>query len=361
LISPDYRKWDCAVCTHPSLEAFLSAVQIKNGIHAINVNGHLVEFLFQKKPSDYLLIVFSGAVRRNDKNNPPFFSGIDLHKQINCSLMAISDPSLYLNSQINLAWYTGSRDLPLQSILPLVIDKVASACASYTIMTGGSGGGFASLYYATKSRQPSVALVYNPQTNIVNYLPRTVEHFARTCFDWHEGVVDSALKNIIYDLTKYFPQKMVKTIYLQNLADYRHIITHTIPFLKTFNLRWTGTKLAADDIYVHVGYWGSGHERPPIELIRHIINQLCEGKMSTLVADNLPQHLKTFSPFGVGLAQHTLRFCALVVGPAQRFSRHHRFVVPLARLVFQMASTIGNTVKRINRLLFDRRGSGQSC
>lgn len=345
MIEPDYQRWDCAVFSYPSIDAFLSTRRIENGIHAISVNEYLVDFLFQKKASENLMVVFGGAATRSDENNPPFFSGIGLAKYVNCSFMAINDPSLYLDCQITLAWYAGSKSLPLQSILPAVIDKVASACASHTIMTGGSAGGFASLYYATKTSQPSIAVVYNPQTNIINYLPRSVERFAKVCFGWHEGNVESAFRDITYDLAKYYLEEKAPTIYLQNSADYRHITTHAIPFLKAYGLDWTGTDLTARDLYLHVGYWGSGHKPPPKELITYIINQLGGAQYSTNAVGGLLQPFSRRRPCAVGLAQNLLRYCAPVVGFAQRFSRRHRWLVNLARVAFRVISARRVTAK----------------
>ena len=279
MIKPNYEQWHRPVFSYPSLQSFLSTQRIENGIHAITVNGHHVDFLLHKKPYENLLVVFNAAILRSPKTTPPFFSGIGIAANLNCSVIAINDPSVYLDREICLAWYAGSKNLPLQSILPAIIDKVASISASRIIMTGGSAGGFASLYYATKTAQPSIAVVWNPQTNISKYSPRPVQYFAKVCFDWQEGNVESAFSDITFDLVKHYYEKKAPTIYLQNSGDW-HAKAHATPFLKAYGLDWTGTDQTADGLYLHVGNWGSGHGAPRKDLITHIISQLCSCEAS---------------------------------------------------------------------------------
>ncbi|MFA5400931.1 MAG: hypothetical protein WC169_07015 [Dehalococcoidia bacterium] len=343
MIEPDYSRWDCPIHSYPSLEAFFDHRQIENGIHSISINGHLLDFFFKGKPCENLMVVFGGAARRSD-GAPPFFSGIRLFDHVNCSLMAINDPSLYLDRQINLAWYTGSRVLPLQSILPAVIDRVTLLRASRTIMTGGSGGGFASLYYSTRTSQPATVVAYNPQTNICNYYRPELERFARVCFGWTKGSIQSAIGDITYDLCRHYMQEKAPTILLQNSADYPSIMIHTIPFLKAWGLDWTGKDLATDNLYLHVGYWGSGHMAPPRETIAHVINQLCRTNAVSIVGD-LTQQFSQSIPFVVDLAQPFLRQFAFAVGPAQRYSNRSQFVVSLARIAISMARSARSTVQ----------------
>jgi len=327
LIEPDYTAWHRPVFSYPSVQAFLSTQGIENGIHAIIANGHRVDFLFRKKTSDSLLVVFGGAAPQRPLNKPPFFSGVALSENVSCSVMAINDPSLYLDDQIAIAWYAGSKDLPLQSILPAIIDKVVSTCASRTIMTGGSGGGFASLYYATETAQPSIAVVSNPQTNITKYDRQSVECFARVCFDWHEGNVESAFSGITYDLVKHYSEKKAPTIFLQNSADW-HVRAHAIPFLRAYGLDWTGRDLTAEGLYLLVGNWGNGHIPAPKGLITDIINQLCRGETSLNKVVSLAHYSSHQHSFVDRLRLYMALHHRSVYALAYHVARHHRRLVP---------------------------------
>jgi len=279
-IKPYYKTWDSNVFSYKSLQTFLTANSFKGGIHAINVNGYLVDFLFQKKPSDNLLVVFGGATARGPERKPPFFPGRRIATHLDCSVMCINDPGLYLDDNIRLAWYAGSKYLPLQSILPTIIDKVASFLhTSRIIMTGGSGGGFASLFYATKTAKTPIAFVYNPQTNIIRYRRGHIQDFARVCFEWQEGDFKTAFSDITYDLVQHYSGDKPPIIYLQNSTDGFHIKNHAIPFLKNFGLDWTGTDQAVENLYLHVNDWGSHHTAPDRLLIQHIIKQLCRREV----------------------------------------------------------------------------------
>jgi hypothetical protein len=63
--------------------------------------------------------------------------------------VALSDPTLYLDPDLKLAWYAGSSGWDLQSLLKCVLRKIATVARSNDlIFLGGSGCGFASLYFA---------------------------------------------------------------------------------------------------------------------------------------------------------------------------------------------------------------------
>jgi hypothetical protein len=281
MINPDYTRWHRPVFSYQNLQEFCAVTGLDNGIHSIIVDGQYVDFWLKRKPSSILLVVFSGAPRRQDPNSyaPPFFSGATIAARADCTLMAINDPSFYLDSKINATWYAGSKYLPLQSILPRIIDKVASLYATKIVMTGGSGGGFASLYYATKTAKPSIAFVYNPQTNIIKYNPQVVDYYAKICWGWQTGNPEFAFSNITFDLTKYYLEKKAPIIYFQNASDH-HVKSHAIPFLKVYGLGWTGSDQTANGLYFHVGNWGEGHFAPPPELTAYIIQKLCRSQGS---------------------------------------------------------------------------------
>lgn len=259
---------------HENLPAFLSAPTLAEGVHAVWTGDVPVDFLLRPMQSNTLLVIFGAAAPRGPGNTPPFFSGLGLANGLDCSVMAINDPCFYTDKTIRIGWYVGNSKLPLQVILPAIIEKVAGAIgAERVIMAGGSAGGFASLYYATKVH--AIAVAFNPQTNIALYERTNVERLARVSFGWEGGGVEDALSPITFDLVSHYAS--VRTpppvIYMQNASDW-HATTHAAPFLERYGLAWTGSSLSADGIYVHVGDWGAGHTAPPKELTAHVLSQL---------------------------------------------------------------------------------------
>lgn len=332
---------------HSSVSRFLSCSKIEEGIHSISVNNYIVDFLFKRNKSKHLIVVFSGAVNRDSDNKPPFFFGLGLHKLVDCSLMAINDPSLYLNNDITLAWYTGSKNLPLQSLLPSIIDKVASLCDSTIIMLGGSGGGFASLYYVSKTINPAIALVFNPQTNILNYYQRTVEYYSKVCFNYSGGDVETSLEVINYDLTKICSENKSQIIYLQNSSDYRHILKHAIPFLKSYKAHWTGFDIILKELYLHVGNWAKGHRPPSRDFLAYIINEIVSGKTIPVVFRNLPDHLKSKNLSLFKLFHYFLNILSFLILPISKYLRRFPLIINFARFVYRFMKTCNIVLHKI--------------
>lgn len=124
-----------------------------------------------------MVFSFHGNTPRNP-DLKPVFTGLNVTRELDASFVALSDPTLYLDPDLKLAWYAGSSGWDLQSLLKCVLRKIATVARSNDlIFFGGSGGGFASLYCAA-SFPGSLALVWNPQTDIGAYSPPHVPNTA---------------------------------------------------------------------------------------------------------------------------------------------------------------------------------------
>src|SRR5699024_7320320 len=90
------------------------------------------------------------------------------------------DPTLHLNDQLSLTWYTGWRGLNLYEILAdWTVTAAAASGAHHIVFLGSSGGGFAALQVA--SIVPgSIAVPINPQTTIWRYQPGGSLSFVRS-------------------------------------------------------------------------------------------------------------------------------------------------------------------------------------
>src|SRR5699024_4027987 len=114
----------------------------------------------------------------------PVLSGLGISGAVDANRVFISDPSLVLDEDLMLAWYAGNHRQPnLQEVLTNIIGKIAQGLDSKKLVFfGGSGGGFASLYFASHF-EDSLALVFNPQTDIAKYSERAVRDFAVKGFE----------------------------------------------------------------------------------------------------------------------------------------------------------------------------------
>ena len=281
-IEPDYQKWKRPVFRYDCLDSFMGASAIRNGVHSIDFAGIPVDFLFHGRPAETLLVVFGAAAPRGPGTAPPFYSGIGLSSDLRCSVLCVNDPSFYLDDEIRVAWYTGFRGFNFQQILPPILDKVAALTSARIIMLGGSGGGFASLYYAAKVNLPTLAVAVNPQTNISKYDPPHLRRYARVCFGWQEGQdPESSYSGLIdFDLVSLYRTKpRPLAIYLQNVSDW-HVKKHAIPFLQNYGIEWNGSDEVGDGLYLHVGEWGYSHAPAPKPMLHELLVSLCDWDRS---------------------------------------------------------------------------------
>jgi hypothetical protein len=179
-------------------------------------------------------VVFS--FHGNTPRNPdlkPVFTGLNVTRELDASFVALSDPTLYLDPDLKLAWYSGSSGWDLQSLLKRVLRKIATVARSNDlIFLGGSGGGFASLYFAAGF--PRLARpVVEPARRHRRLQSAACTEYGRIAFGLpdHASTV-SALPTLTQsNLARAHGGSLGHDIvYLQNNTD-GHFITHMRPFL----------------------------------------------------------------------------------------------------------------------------------
>ena len=57
--------------------------------------------------SNIILVCFSGAIGQRKGKTAPFFSGLGLAKELQSTIVSISDPTLTLDDELGLSWYAG--------------------------------------------------------------------------------------------------------------------------------------------------------------------------------------------------------------------------------------------------------------
>ena len=261
---------------HDSLESFFTA-PLPYGLHSIQLSEMIVDMIISARKGTPLIICLNGRAPRSEIAQPPFFSGLNVQPAgIPISIVAVNDPTIALTPDLQLAWYAGSSHADLQNILPAVFDRIIEYTEpSSVIFFGGSGGGFASLYYANKVKG-SIALVWNPQTDILPYNIDYVKKYAEAAFGF-DSDTDIALLADKVDTRPAFDgnHRNCKIIYLQNGSDWHHIDMHMNPMLQRMGLperAFPFAGMVADDFFLYVGDWGEGHAVPP----KHVLTALLE-------------------------------------------------------------------------------------
>ena len=101
------------IYTHIPFRDIDNITELKNGIYHIDCDSQSIDFLvdgidsFDEKKG--FLVCFSGAVTNRECKYAPFFSGLNIAKKLEMPIISISDPSLSISNDCNLAWYAGKE------------------------------------------------------------------------------------------------------------------------------------------------------------------------------------------------------------------------------------------------------------
>lgn len=248
-----------------STESFLAANSVPAGISTIWENGLPIDLLVSPASSETTIFFFHGAIESHF--NLPVLSGLGISGGLEANRVFVSDPSLVLDQELMLAWYAGNYLQPdLQQTLTRIFRKIIHALESTKIIFfGGSGGGFASLYFSSQFPK-SLALVFNPQTNIARYNPSAVNEFLHRALGLRHCRGRETFP-IVTDLCSHYISGPETTIaYMQNLNDTAHLEEHLQPFKDAVG--------SPTCLQLLVKPWGEGHSAPPRSLLTHLLNLL---------------------------------------------------------------------------------------
>lgn len=243
---PTNRISELAVRPHTHLVRSLREVHPRAGMthYRTIVSKELpLDSLVVNQGSETLVVSFHGALDRSKYALPRFERSEPIIAN-GYNYLGFSDPWLHVNETIQMAWYTGDRSFDLPAYLAEWAATVADRLgARNLILSGSSGGGFAALQTAALI-PGSVALVFNPQTEISryvlpngsiwaqrNYLNAVLPELAPpdptvlgTGIDWSEGQGDrfSAIR-------RYEQPTSTRILYATSTQDFHHA-QHYMPF-----------------------------------------------------------------------------------------------------------------------------------
>lgn len=195
-------------------------------------DGLRYDFLWRPAPgSDKIFILFSGDAMRKD-NDPPVFQRWSWAPHFPGHCLYFSDPSLYLNEKMGLAWYAGTEKIDVQAVIVEIIRGFLAKLGlneENVYGYGSSGGGFATLrllHFMPKA----AAIAINPQTSVCRYEYKNVERYLDVCFNGRSR--EEALRDFPerLDLTST-PERLrgKRVAIIQNLLDTHHYEEHFKP------------------------------------------------------------------------------------------------------------------------------------
>lgn len=281
-----YLAWKCDRYSYDNLDDFLASDSLYDGIHSVDMNGAVLD-LYLKGMNDLtnikgsFLVGFSGAIGSRSGKSAPFFSGLGVADDLALPLVSVSDPSLALDSNLSLSWYAGNEANPeISKKISYLLDSLAYKIKLRPLLFGGSAGGFASILISSMMSVDLDVFVWNPQTNITEYLPEFVEDYKRSCFSKSDNSAEEIFKEnkIKYDLSKVEFKENVNFYYIQNLNDWHHR-KHAMPFLKSIGLDGNASNYNARDMFILADYSG-GHAPLNKISITEIVSMIASKKIT---------------------------------------------------------------------------------
>jgi hypothetical protein len=227
--------------------------------------------------SDTLFVMLNGAVGNRAKVVLPVFARWNWGKILGGHVLAICDPTLYLNDELRLGWFLGTAAAnPYSTVAKAVqwAETRLGIAPHKVVFYGSSGGGFASLLAAAQ-RQVGRVIAINPQTDIVAYHPPAVDRVARV-FD--PGLSAQAARNAYgprWSAIQAVEQarqsrRDLRVLYVQNVADTFHHEHHFLPFCERFALPTQGGTTADGAMLSHLYDSPEGHGAEPPEIVKYI-------------------------------------------------------------------------------------------
>lgn len=253
-----------------------------NTEYELVIKSNEIEYYFKvfiKDLNDKFLVLSNGAVEPK-KKAPPIYMRSSWVDQIEASCIFIDDPTLH-KTDMRLGWGQGNREnFALESISEILKElfEIFNVQDKNIYFYGSSAGGFMSLFYSILF-PGTTAIVNNPQTKVLNYMPSYVRKMLQNSYGIKD--INNVDEDLIYRLDineaiKKYNVVPKKIYYLQNYLCSNDIDNHLTPFLTDLekdNIELTGLNL--------INYFKEnlGHNPLPQRITLQYIHLILENKL----------------------------------------------------------------------------------
>ena len=294
----DYAKFAPDVTLWRSPAEFSSAQRWTPGVHVVELpSGAHVDLLIGGDfdtiaPGRALPVVFTGAVTKRESRPGPFFSGSGLGRSLETPFVAISDPIFTVDRDLRLGWYAGRAGEDVQGQLVSLLTELQKRAGRELLLAGGSGGAFAALLLGSQLTVPASAMVWNPQTDLLSYVPQVVAEYL--CVALGRGpdevaalsVQERSAALLAGGVRHAVPATdgeggLRRLLFLQNAGDW-HVVSHLAPYLEVDGYKHEGGGRwhNARGHLVLVSAFGEGHDPPPREALVRSLSLLLDPDVS---------------------------------------------------------------------------------
>ena len=252
---------------YPSLGAFLRESSYPAGTLTIQQFGLPIDILHDPRGYDATTVFFHPAISPT-KAKFPIFTGRGISEKLPTDRIFVSDPTLYMNDRLRLAWFAGNhRQYLLQRVIANILRALIKK-GNRVVTFGPSGGGFAALYYATRLPR-ATAVPVNPQTDIAKYVAASVSSYAEKAWKV-DGPAPANRIPAVTNLVELYSQPVHNRVwYVQNTGDSLHMKSHFQPFMDSLH-----SKNRVEPILIA---GGAGHVPPPKNDTRMILSAAVRG------------------------------------------------------------------------------------
>lgn len=322
-IVKNYQQWNVLHYSWDSVDHFTQDFVWRPGIHTIKfgaVDFEIDILLSNCLPTVDMLrvpIIFSGALSKRGAKTGPFFSGRKISETFEVPSISVADPTLDMNPELTLGWYTGGLERDFSSALANLLSSLSETLEKELLLVGGSGGGFAALNLIRQLGNKVSVFVWNPQTDIYSYAERHVKDYLRQVYsfaystlsrvDWKEYCrprTDRYFSTNV--LTTDLLVQCQSTLYLQNRSDW-HYESHLLPLWKLCSDRELVHGINNIDSHhtVVVHDLAKGHDPINPDIIGRIIRKLSFSPGS--ISDNFDEEwLEEMNALALAKGEETL-------------------------------------------------------
>lgn len=263
----------------PDVDSVLASRSFGEGVHSIGPDHAPLDILVSGDALNPALgsgvpVFLSGALSQRGGTTGPYFSGRRMGQRLGTGFISVSDPTLYLDDELTLSWYSGALNGGLQEALATVLKHFAQVSGRDLLVIGGSGGGYASLVTAATAGLSS--FVWNPQTDVLAYEPGTVARYVGVVAPQVLGRPREEIRVALQRggiTTEVLSGRLPKRLlYLQNASDW-HVQGHAVPFIERHALRHQGQGRYSSrpEVVMQLGDFGVGHAPPPQQLLERAV------------------------------------------------------------------------------------------
>lgn len=264
-----------------------------------------LEVLLVRRGGRKLVVSLHGALDRQ-RYALPRFERLSSLLAFDADLLLVSDPTLRLDDDLQLAWYTGWTGYDASDHIAQIITHVArqwEIASSEVTVTGSSGGGYSALRIG-KRVPGSTIVAFNAQTAIWNYLAAGTSYSSQRALiraaysedvievdDDHLSVADWTRAHALLSSPRSeFSSEQDNWIHLVQNVDEFHYADHYVPFIREAVMGGNGSRLV-----LHEYHGGSVHVPPTPQIFAKALQRVLVKDRSNVPAT--PEESGANGPF----------------------------------------------------------------